>query len=47
MTKNTFVAEVTFTECVLIDIIVTISMCLGTRFNIRHGEVGTKSHQNI
>ena len=47
MATNTFVAEVTFAECVLIDIIVTISMHLGTGCNICRGEVGTKSHQNI
>ena len=32
------------TECVLIDIIVTISIAVGTGCNFPHGEVGTKSH---
>ena len=32
------------TECVLIDIIVTISTAAGTGCNFPHGEVGTKSH---
>ena len=33
------------TECVLIDIIVTISTAVGTGCNFPHGEVGTTSHQ--
>ena len=32
------------TECVLIDIIVTISIAVGNGCNFPHGEVGTKSH---
>ena len=32
------------TECVLIDIIVTISITVGTGYNFPHGEVDTKSH---
>ena len=32
------------TQCVLIDITVTISTAVGTKCNFPHGEVGTKSH---
>ena len=32
------------TECVLIDIIVTNSIAVGTAYIVSHGEVGTKSH---
>ena len=32
------------TECVLIDIIVTITIVVGTGCNFPHGKVGTKSH---
>ena len=32
------------TECVLIDIIVTISIAIGTGCNFPQGEVGTKFH---
>ena len=35
------------TECVLIDIVVTISTAIDTGCNFPHGEVGTKSpHKN-
>ena len=32
------------TECVLIDLVVTISIAVDTRYNFSHGEVGTKFH---
>ena len=32
------------TECVLMDIIVTISIAIGTGCNFPHREVGTKPH---
>ena len=32
------------TECVLVDIVVTINIAVGTGCNVPHGVVGTKSH---